>query len=314
MLSRVTCSLRRRLLSTNSSVTVPTNLSLADPSALLAPPSSSRPSLGRKVVVAGSSHSMEHLFPPLNVPETLRVRVFEKPGAFVAESEFVAVNRLVLGAAIRRDIVHEVIRYQRHKLRQPKKTKRIGEIAGSTKKPRPQKGTGAAQVGNRRNSVWRGGQKAHGPVIRDYSISMNRKMRAMGMMIALSAKFREGNLLVFDSLTCPTGKTKDLVSLMEQHGVADSASSNSLIVDLEFQESFALACRNIAHATLLPQTKANVLDIVKRQKLVLSADAFVALQQRILDQYNYQGRRKHLFVQSTLLQAGSAENSADEKQ
>lgn len=137
------------------------------------------------------------MFPPLHIPKSTTVAIFSNPGQNAAETA--PLVKMVFGVAIRKDIVHEVIRYQRRKIRQPKKTKRMSEIRGSNKKPRPQKGTGSAQVGHKRNSVWRGGQKAHGPVIRDYSISLNRKFRAMGLMIALTAKFREGNMIVFDN-------------------------------------------------------------------------------------------------------------------
>ena len=141
---------------------------------------------------------IEYFFPILNCPETIPVLLFHKPGE-VSDTP-APLNTDIFSVAIRKDIILECIRYQRHKQRQPKKTKRMSEIAGSNKKPRPQKGTGSAQVGHKRNSVWRGGQKAFGPVIRDYSIGMNKKQRALGMMIALAAKFREGNLLVVDNL------------------------------------------------------------------------------------------------------------------
>jgi large subunit ribosomal protein L4 len=70
------------------------------------------------------------------------------------------------------------------------------------KKPRPQKGGGQSQVGHKRNSVWRGGQKAFGPVIRDFSIGLNKKTRALGVMITLAAKLPENNLIIIDQLTC----------------------------------------------------------------------------------------------------------------
>jgi len=286
-------------------VVVPSNLSLADAAAVLAPPPSS---------VTSAAAQIEYLFPPLNAPTRIKVGVFEKPGTYVAaDGGELPLQRLIFGAAIRRDIVHEVIRYQRHKARQPKKTKRIGEIAGSTKKPRPQKGTGTGQVGNRRNSAWKGGQKAHGPVLRDYSIGMNRKLRALGMMVALSAKLREGNLYVFDELTCSSAKTKDLRTLLLQHGILDKAGSvSSLFVDTDFNESFLLASRNLALSTPMPQTKANVYDIVKRDKIVLSAKAFQALQDRILNQYLYQGKRKHFLVQKAILHADIEVTASDD--
>jgi len=283
-------------------VIVPANLHLADAASVMVPPS--RPAESK-----GVASEFQFLFPPLEVPSTIKISVFEKPGSFVAtDGGELRLERLVFGAALRKDIIHEVIRYQRHKARQPKKTKRIGEIAGSTKKPRPQKGTGTGQVGNRRNSAWKGGQKAHGPVLRDYSISLNRKMRAMGMMAALSAKLREGNLHVFDALTCSTSKTKDLRELLIKHGIYDSASSTScLVVDADFHESFLLACRNLPLVKPMPQTKANVYDIVKSGKLVLSANALTALQSRVLEQYLYQGKRKHYLVQKTILMTNEAD-------
>ena len=141
----------------------------------------------------------EYNFPIFNLPTATPVKIFNKPGQF---AENIDINPRVFGVAIRKDIVHDVIRYHRAKLRQPRKTKRKSEIRGSNKKPHPQKGSGRAQAGHRRNSIWRGGQKAHGPVLeRDFSFSLNRKVRALGMMIALAAKHREGNLIVFDEFT-----------------------------------------------------------------------------------------------------------------
>jgi len=157
----------------------------------------------------------DYYFPPLasEIPNSIAVRKFIDIAEEVAEQSqnvTVKLDKVIFEVAIRKDIVHDVVRYHRHQLRQPKKTKRVYEISGSKKKPRPQKGTGASQVGNKRNSSWRGGFKAHGPVLRDYSIELNRKVRALGMMMTLAAKFREGNLIVFDYLRCP-------VSLYQQN-------------------------------------------------------------------------------------------------
>ena len=167
---------------------LPGNLQLADPAVL--------ETTEKKVKFAEE----EYYFPPLTIPKGAPVIAFNKPGQFSPEPA--SLSEQIFGVAIRRDIVHEVIRYQRHKARQPKKTKRKSEISGSNKKPRPQKGGGVSQAGHKRNSVWRKGQKAHGPVLRDYSIGMNRKVRAMAMMISLAAKFREWNFYVFDKISC----------------------------------------------------------------------------------------------------------------
>ena len=139
----------------------------------------------------------EMLFPPLHVDTSIKVHKFGSPGEFLSVEA--PLNPTVFGVAIRQDIVHEVVRYQRHLFRQPHKSKRSFEISGTTKKPYNQKGVGKAQAGNWRASHRRGGQKAHGPVLRSFAIGMTKKSRAMGLMITLAARHREGNLLVFDN-------------------------------------------------------------------------------------------------------------------
>ena len=267
-------------LSTNATAkALPSNLHLAQVDCLVEKPKARLPIIPPE----------NFFFPPLEIASTIDVAIFNQPGTLKPEKAPIDVK--IFGVAIRKDIVHEVVRYQRHKARQPKKTKRMSEISGSNKKPRPQKGGGAAQVGHKRNSVWRGGQKAHGPVLRDYSIGLNRKYRAFGMMVALAAKFREGNLIVFDQMVCDTHRTKDLHTLMVGHGIADSTI---LFVDDVFDEKFLLACKNIATATTMLQTETNVYDILKREKMALSLSALIKLQQRILEQYGHQGRRHAL--------------------
>lgn len=167
----------------NEVVSIPSNLQIFDTS-ILCP------------VAVPTLKIQDYSFPLLNVPSTLDVFQFKNPTEKAAP---VPLIRTIFEVAIRKDIVLTLVRYIRNQRRQPKRTKRMSEIRGSNKKPRPQKGTGTGQVGHHRNSAWRGGQKAHGPVLRDYSIGMNKKERALGMMMVLAAKHREGNLLVVDS-------------------------------------------------------------------------------------------------------------------
>jgi large subunit ribosomal protein L4 len=164
-------------------VSIPSNLQLFDATIL-------RPEPEPQVKIE------DYSFPLLNVPSSMDVVQFKNPNEKAAP---VPLVKTIFEVAIRKDIVLTLVRYIRNQRRQPKKTKRMSEISGSNKKPRPQKGTGTGQVGHHRNSAWRKGQKAHGPVIRDYSIGMNKKQRALGMMMVLAAKFREGNLHVVDS-------------------------------------------------------------------------------------------------------------------
>lgn len=203
---RLARSLTDMVLRAPDGTALPSNLQLADISALKPLPEVTFPALN-------------YSFPTLDVPESMHVLKLHSPGEYCDKP--VKLERKIFEVAIRLDIVHNMVRYTRHKRRQPKMTKRMSQIAGSNKKPRPQKGTGQSQVGHRRNSAWRGGQKAHGPVLRDYSIDINRKTRALGMMIVFNAKFREGNLLVFDSLSCSSPRTKELHQLLEGHALAD---------------------------------------------------------------------------------------------
>jgi large subunit ribosomal protein L4 len=187
--------LSRRLLSTNleyapfvvkvgdETISIPPNLQLADVQVLKKP---------EKPV-----NKISMSFPLLKVPETIDVKSWTPGG----EITTIPLDKTVFGVGIRPDIVHDLVCWVRNRQRQPKRTKRIGDLRGSNKKPRPQKKTGASQVGHRRNSAWRGGQKAHGPVLRDYSTGMPKKARALGLMMCLAAKHREGNLHIFDKLT-----------------------------------------------------------------------------------------------------------------
>jgi 50S ribosomal protein L4 len=144
-----------------------------------------------------NAEPLNYLFPTLDAPTSLQVHNLLQPG--VMSNISVKLEPEIFNVALRKDIVHEAIRYLRHKRRQPKKTKTISEIRGSNKKPWPQKGQGRARAGHKRSNIWRGGYKAHGPVLRSYAIGSNRKMRAQAMMITLAAKLREGNLKVFES-------------------------------------------------------------------------------------------------------------------
>lgn len=264
---------------------LPSNLQLADHAILEELPEPTFPALN-------------YSFATLDVPSSITVKQFLSPDATQLES--VNLERKIFEVAIRKDIVHNVIRYIRHKKRQPKKTKRLNEISGSKKKPRPQKGTGTAQVGNKRNSVWRKGQKAFGPVLRDYSIELNRKVRALGMMMTLSAKFREGNLVIFDTLNCPSPRTKDLNNLLQQHGLAESTM---LFVEQDecLDENFLLASRNLRDVLVRQRRHIDVYEILKKDKLVLTRAVFEDIQQRLLYQYTYGGKRRNLKYAQAIL-------------
>lgn len=195
------------LNSTISNNDIPSNLILADESSL-------------KPIKKIDYKPLELIFPRINVPKDIEVHLFAKPNQL---SDFRAsISEKIFGIGIRKDIILDVIRYHLEKQRQPYKTKRKSEISGSNKKPFAQKGTGRAQAGHKRNAIWRGGHKAMGPVLRDFSININRKVRAQAMMIAIAAKYLEGNLIIFDNLALENHKTKTFSELINLHNLGNN--------------------------------------------------------------------------------------------
>lgn len=184
----------------------------------------------------------------------------------------------VFGVNIREDILARVIQWQLDKRRQgTHKTKDIGEVSGSGTKPFKQKGTGRARQGQKRAPQMRHGGIVFGPVVRDHAYSLNKKIRALGMRVALSLKAKNGKLFVLDDMTAAEPKTKVMKSAFEKNGW-----NSVLFVGGEtLDNNFALSARNIVNVDVLPAQGANVYDIIRRDVLVLSKDAVAQLEGRL---------------------------------
>eukprot|EP00743_Colponemidia_sp_Colp-15_P000941 GILK01001039.1.p1 GENE.GILK01001039.1~~GILK01001039.1.p1 ORF type:complete len:302 (-),score=7.18 GILK01001039.1:412-1293(-) len=196
-------------------------------------------------------------------------------------SETIELNSEVFGVPLRRDILHNVVVYQRNNKRQPiahSKTK--AEVAGSGKKPWKQKGTGRARVGYRRNPIWRGGGAAHGPRNTvNFSQSLPKKVRTLGLKVALSAKYAEGLLTVVDQASLAEPKTKILDSLLTAKDLHNSVIMHG---DNDMNSNFKLASRNIPDLTILSYRAANVLSILKHKRLVITKEGVRQLEAEIL--------------------------------
>ena len=189
----------------------------------------------------------------------------------------VELDETVFGVEVKGDLLARMVNYQRAKRqRGTHKTKGISEIAGSTKKPFRQKGTGRARQGSTRSAQFRGGQTTFGPVVRSHATDLPKKVRRLAMRTALSAKQRDGNLIVLDEAKTGEPKTKDLAGKFAKLGW-----ESALIVDSEIDKNFRLGARNIPHVDVLPSSGANVLDIMRRDKLVLTKQAVQQLQERL---------------------------------
>ncbi|HEX4184522.1 MAG TPA: 50S ribosomal protein L4 [Stellaceae bacterium] len=184
----------------------------------------------------------------------------------------------VFGLPIRSDILARVVNWQLAKRRAgTHKTKGISEIRGTTKKPYKQKGTGRARQGSLRSPQFRGGARIFGPVVRSHAFDLQKKVRRLGLKIALSAKQDEGKLVVIDAAHIGEAKTKALRARLAALGW-DSV----LIIDGSVvEESFARAARNLPGVDVLPHQGANVYDILRRDTLVLTREAVRQLEARL---------------------------------
>lgn len=184
----------------------------------------------------------------------------------------------IFGLDPRGDLLDRVVQWQLAKRRAgTHKTKDRSEVSGTGKKPFKQKGTGNARQGTLRGPHQEGGGRAHGPVVRSHAYSLPKKIRALGLKHALSAKQKAGKLVVLDALVAKDAKTKAVAA----NFAGLNLTRPLIITGSEVDEGFARAIRNAKGVNLLPVMGANVYDILRAKELVLTKDAVAALQERL---------------------------------
>ena len=183
----------------------------------------------------------------------------------------------IFGLDPRADLLHRMVVWQLAKRRAgTHKTKTRGEVNRTGAKWGRQKGLGRARHGSRKSGIFVGGGKAHGPKSRSHAIGLPKKMRALALKYALSAKVKDGSLVVLESTEVAKPKTKAVKEALHKLGL-----ENALIIDgREVDENFARAARNIPNIDVLPVQGINVYDILRRDKLALTKAAVEALQER----------------------------------
>jgi large subunit ribosomal protein L4 len=183
----------------------------------------------------------------------------------------------IFGLEARADIIHRVITWQLEKRRGTARGARErSDVARTGKKFGNQKGGGTARHGNRRAPNFIGGGKAMGPRVRDFNPSLNKKIRSLGLKMALSSKAASGHLIVLDQLSVKDGKTQALVASLAKLKV-----TKVLVIDGDVVEtSFALAASNLPGVNALPAIGANVYDIIKAETLVLTRAGVEKLEAR----------------------------------
>jgi large subunit ribosomal protein L4 len=189
----------------------------------------------------------------------------------------VEVPDAIFGLEPRADILHRCMRWQLAKRqRGTHDVKNRSEINRTGKKMYRQKGTGSARHGSGRVNLFRGGGRSFGPTPRSHAIGLPKKVRALALKHALSAKAKDGGLIVLDKATVKDGKTGVLRKNFAKLGL-----TSALIIDgAQVEANFALAARNIPNIDVLPVQGINVYDILRRQRLVLTKSALEALEAR----------------------------------
>jgi len=190
----------------------------------------------------------------------------------------IEINYAIFGVEPRADILHRVVTWQLEKRRGTARgTRERSDVARTGKRLGNQKGGGTARHGDRAAPIFIGGGKAHGARVRDFNPSLNKKIRALGLKMALSAKAKDGSLVVLNGLDVEEGKTKTLALLLSKLGFGNKA----LVIDGDaLNVSFANASGNLRGINLMPAVGANVYDILNHDTLVLTRAAVEKLEAR----------------------------------
>jgi large subunit ribosomal protein L4 len=183
----------------------------------------------------------------------------------------------IFGLEPRTDILQRCVTWQLAKRRAgTHKVKNRAEINRTGKKLYRQKGTGSARHGPAKVNLFRGGGRSFGPVVRSHAIDLPKKVRALALRHALSAKAKDGAIIVVDKASIGDGKTKVLAANFVKLGL-----TNVLVIDgAEVDANFRQAARNIPNVDVLPVQGINVYDILRRHQLVLTKAAVDALEAR----------------------------------
>ena len=194
------------------------------------------------------------------------------------KKESIELADAIFGVSARSDILRRVVDWQLAKRRAgTHKTKSIGEIRGTTAKPFRQKGTGRSRQGSRRSPQYRGGSVIFGPVPRSHAFGLPKKVRRLGLKMALSLKCAQGKLRVLDSTKLDSPKTKALAQALDRLKL-----TSALVIDgPEVDANFARAAANLVGLDVVPQQGANVYDILRCDTLVLTREGVRQLEARL---------------------------------
>ncbi len=188
----------------------------------------------------------------------------------------VKLSKAIFGAEVNKTVLHDsVVNYLANQRQGTQSTKTRTEVAGGGKKPFRQKGTGHARQGSTRAPQWIKGGVALGPKPRDYSYSLNKKVKKLAMVSALSAKAKDGSVMVIDKIAMDEIKTKAVADMLK----AMEVSSKALIVTNDMEKNVYLSARNIEGVKTSYVGMLNVYDVLNHEKFIVSQDAIAKLEE-----------------------------------
>lgn len=175
----------------------------------------------------------------------------------------------IFGVKVKKGLLHDVVRnYLANQRQGSASTKTRGRVRGGGKKPYKQKGTGRARAGSTRSPLWRGGGTVFGPLQRDYSYRIPKKVKWAALSAALSAKCSDGEVIVVEDVTLSEAKTKHLASYLRGFSL-----DNVLIILPEENKTVKLAARNIPNVDVAVAGKLNIYKVLRHEKLMITRDA-----------------------------------------
>ena len=193
------------------------------------------------------------------------------------EIEDISLPESIFGVEVKKDIIARVVNWQLAKKRQGShKVKERNEIRGTNAKMYGQKGTGRARHGSKKVVQFKGGGVVHGPKVRSHEHKLPAKIKKHAIRVALSAKFDEGNLRIIDNLAAKKIKTKDISNKFQKLGI----KSATFLDDKELDKKFALSIRNLKDIDLMPIQGINVVQVLKRDLLIISKRALEKVEER----------------------------------
>jgi large subunit ribosomal protein L4 len=263
---------------------------------------------GNEDVMARLDTAAETRHYVIPLPDRLKLNVYDVTNASSVNGTLWLDPSIWGVSDIRVDLIKQNVNYIRNRMRGKRtaKTKTIHEVSGSGRKVRNQKGTGQARAGHSRPAHWRGGAKAHGPKnTRDYGdTKMNKKAKRLAMASMLSQKLKEGNVILVDNLQLTSHKTKEWAKVLEQNwGIGGDEGTSALILDHYYESpkvegedkapahasyrglpiNLWVASGNLFQIKVANQRFANVYDILKREKLILTMGALEQIEARWKD-------------------------------